>query len=1011
MQLPTQFFDAVLPVQGWRVFDFIMPGPPGNRPVAQFDFMPYGMNELGGLLDWGMRKGADVYVAISSYGSSMRTIMQGSRAGEQVVSRKADNTLYHRCLRIDVDCGAGKPYADKAAGWAAIKAFLGKVPLPMPLVVDSGYGLHVYWLFDRDLDTPTWLGMANHLAACMLREGLQVDPTTTVDAARILRVPGTINFKNGQAVPVRQLCMGAPTEPAVYMQVLGAYALPTSVTGIAGQMPASMRGSASPLSAGLHPPYTLRGVLLGCPGVAAMLQSHGAGVSEPLWHATLALIQKADEPIERRERVARALSDGHAGFDEGGFQAKWAQVVGQDYEPPTCEKFASLGMPECATCPHRAVIKSPCVLGRAQPLPPPPDPALAVPMPTAPLAMPAPPPMLGLQSAVTQGIFVITQGMATVQIVDGNLTSRLCIKDGIPCVVKTEPNPDPSKPPTRTLNRIGSYAIISAERLLDEGGTLSLTALTFNRQTDGFVRIEFSQNELSDGRSFSRLLNANGVHLNATDVKLLQDKFMPEFLAQLQRLKQANAIAGRCGWTAKFDRFVLGTRVFSANGVEHVRPANAPEEMEAYHEQGNEALWRQAFDLVLASGPSRQALVALGIAGPLLAFAGADGVLLNAWSPETGVGKSTLCDAILSIWGAPNKLRKDYRDTAAATFQLAAVSGNMPMVIDEFTNVDGKDLSNYVYTITQGRERHRLDTNSKLRSNNNRWCLPFIATSNNSVHDKLQMYRQDAVAEAARVFELRLHPLTIDPAAMGQAKLVLQHFKSHYGFLGSKIVQLYMAKPESYWRQVVGDRIAWWDAQMANDTGDRFRSITAALVDIGASIGVALGFNFDRVGITAVLREQWRIQIAELEAVRVKPEDFIHDYISDNLTKFAVFGGQNSDTLIGALANEYVGEIKGTLKHNKLSIDAVCIPAKNLREYIIKRNGTPRAVTEWINQQKVNGGCVQQVGQMTFLSGTPRAMRNSGYRFTAAVLGQTVLAVTGAPGQQTIVQPAKGGTP
>ena len=1013
MQLPTQFFDAVLPAQGWRVFDFLMPGPEGNRPVAQFDYMPGAMNDLEGLLDWAVRKNADVYVAIGAFGSLKRTITQGKRAGEQVVSRKAENSQAHRCLRVDVDCGTDangkpKPYPGKREGWAAVKSFLGKTGLPMPLVVDSGYGLHVYWLFDRDIDPATWVGMSRHLSAAMAKEGLQVDTTCTEDAARILRVPGTFNFKNGQAVPVRQLTVGTPTDPAAYMAILGGYGLPGPVTGITGQMPAAMRGGVSPLSANLHPPYTLRGVLTGCPGMIEMLGNHGANANEPLWHATLALIHRADDPADKRERVARALSDGHPGFDEGAFQAKWAQVMAQDYEPPSCEKFAQLGMPKCATCPLRLTIKAPCVLGRAAPLPPPPDPHASVPMPAQPIAL-APPPMLGLQQT-TQGIFVLTQGSPTVGIVDGSLTARLCIQGGIPCVVKIEPDPnDPSKT-VRSVSRIGSYQLVSAERLLDEIGSLSLTALTFNRQTDGFARIEFSHNELADGRAFSKTLAAHGVHLNTQDVKLLQDKFMPEFLSQLQRLRQANAIAGRCGWTNSFDRFVLGTRVFSASGVEHVRPATATEEMEAYHEAGSQAHWRQAFDLVLAGGPSRQAVVALGIAGPLLAFAGVNGVLLNAWSPESGVGKSTLCDAVLSIWGAPDKLRKDYRDTAAATFQLAAVCGNMPMVIDEFTNVDGKELSNYVYTITQGRERHRLDSSAKLRANANRWCLPFISTANNSVHDKLQTYRRDAVAEAARVFELRLHPLTISPESMASAKTTLQLMRNNYGFMGTQIVQVFMSKPDSYWRERVMDRIRHWDTLMAKDTGDRFRSVVAALVEIGASIGAGLGYNFDRAGINEVIRDQWKNQLEEFERVRTKPEDFIHDYIADHLPKFAVFGGPNGDSLLGMLANDYVGEIKGTTSAlNKLTVDAVCIPAKALREYIIAQNGNARAVTEWIAAEQLRGGIVQQVGQLTFLSGTPRAMRTSGYRFTAAVLGQPVLTVVGQPGQQTVH--AAGGTP
>jgi hypothetical protein len=998
MQLPSDFLSAVLPANGWRIFDFIMPGPDGNRPAVQYDFMPYALAEAEPLIDWAMNKGADVYVAIGGFGTSMRTVTAGRRAGEQLVSRKAENALEHRCLRIDIDVSidpAKSPYATKAEAWIAAKAFITKVGMPTPLVVDSGYGLHVYWLFDRDVPTTQWSALSRQLGAAMVAEGLAVDTTTTEDAARILRLPGTSNFKNGTAVPVRQLCMGVPTDPATYADLLKGYTPMLAMPTLQGALPAAMRGQTSPLSEGLHPPYMLRGLLTGCPGMTAQLASHGAGVVEPLWHATLAAVWKSAETDAVKERVARALSDGHASFSEGGFQQKWQQVQQQNYEPGTCERFANLGMPECQTCPLRSSVKSPVVLGRLAPQLVDNQPAVPLATPVVPMG-PAAPQLVGV---VTQGIFAITPGAASVQLVDGNLTAWLSLNQGIPCTVKIEPSPVQGQPPVRTLHRIGSYPLRSCERLLDASGRMALVAITFDRQTDGPVRIEFSHRELSDSRAFSIMLHANGVHMHANDVKAFQDKFMPEFLAQLQRIKQANAIAGRCGWSEDFQSFVLGTRLYTAAGAENIRPSGAPEEMEAYHEAGDRTLWREAFDMVLASGPDRQAVVALGIAGPLMAFAGVDGVLLNAYSPESGVGKSTLCDAILSIWGSPNRLRKDYRDTPAATFHLASVSGNMPLVIDEFTNVDGKELSNYVYTITQGRERHRLSSDSKLRANVNRWCLPVIATSNNSVHDKLQNYRVDATAEAARVFEMRFHPLRVDPAAMGQHKRVLSQLSHHYGFMGSELVQLFMSKPEAYWRQMVIARIAWWDAAMAETTGDRFRSVVAALIEIGAVIGHTLGYQFDRPAIVDVVKEQWAKQVTEFDAVRVKPEDFITDYIAANLTKLAVFGGANGDSLLGTLGHEFAGEIRGTIKnHTQLAVQSVAIPAKSLRQFIVEANGNPKAVSEWIIKESMKpNGMVERVGQMTFLAGTPRSIRLSGYKFSAGIMGITVLSVVPSP--------------
>jgi hypothetical protein len=613
------------------------------------------------------------------------------------------------------------------------------------------------------------------------------------------------------------------------------------------------------------------------------------------------------------------------------------------------------------------------------------------------------------QPSVQQGIFVITPGRSAIGIADGNLTARMVIHNGIPTQIKME-QPDPNLPPKQSMHHIGSYQIVEAERLLDTTGKIALTSITFNRNTDGMVRIEFSHRELSDSRAFAHLLQSNGVYMNAIDVKAFQDKFMPEFLVQLQRIKQANKIASRCGWTDDFQQFVLGTRIFARDGtVDHIRPAAAPAEMEAYHETGDEAAWRAAFDLVLAGGPDRQAIIALGLAGPLMAFSGVDGVLLNAYSPQSGVGKSTLCDAILSVWGSPDKLRKDFRDTAAATFHLAAVSGNLPMVIDEFTNVDGRDLSNYIYTITQGRERHRLKSDSQLRDNVNRWCLPAIATSNLSVHAKLQAYRIDAVAEAARVFEVRLHPLELDPANMGAAKRTIEALKTNYGFLGPQLVKLFMSKDKTYWQDMISKRIAWWDSLMAEDTGDRFRSVVAALCEVGAVLGSALGFNFDRPAIVIALREHWKTQVEEYEKSRMHPQDFVASYIADNLPKFVLFSGLTGDQQMGQLPHEYVGEIRGVTKNQtQIAVQAVIIPMKNLRSYVTERNGDFKAVLEWFSEQQRTGGLVQQTGQMTFMAGSPRSIRLQGVRFTSAIMGHPVVTVapTTAPLAYTAVKSA-----
>lgn len=755
----------------------------------------------------------------------------------------------------------------------------------------------------------------------------------------------------------------------------------------------------------MHPAYSMQGVLKQCPGLLAMFTNGGATAREPLWHAALATVNKSADTPDVKERVARALSKGHPGFNDAEFLMKWGQVQQQNYEPPTCAKFTALGMPECRGCPLAVTHKSPVVLGRPQPTLVPSTAAIQpafTPVQPAPASI-ASPPVLGTAVGATmavaapsvQGVFQWFANDPVTHIIDGPLTGRLAIRGNVPCTVEVVEDAAGNK--TQVAKQVGKYQFVSFERLLDTQGTQSLVALTINRHTDGYARVELSHKELHDSRAFASSLYAAGVYYTPRDMKIIVEQFMPEFLTQLQAIRQAHSIASRCGWTPDHTKFVLGTTIYSAAGSEPSRPGSATDEIEAYHQEGDYAAWRAAYDLCLASDPERQAVLALGIAAPLMAFTGVDGVLLNAWSPESGVGKSTLCDAVLSVWGSPKRLRKDFRDTPAATFHLAGVSGNMPMVVDEFTNVEGKALSDYVYTITQGRERHRMSSDAKVRANANRWCLAAIATSNSSVHGKLQAFRQDATAEAARVFELRIHPVQIDPALMGNAKETLSGLVRNYGFLGPQLVQMFMTKGAAYWRDVVTKRIAWWDAQMANDTGDRFRSVTAALVEIGAKIGNAMGFAFDPAAVVDAIQRSWAQQMAEFEATRATPENFVTDYLMDNIQNLTVIVDNmtRSDPM-----HEFVGEIHGTqVNQTTMQPKEIMIPTKLLRTYIEERNGNYRAFIEWAQRQVTAQGLVMEYGQMTFARGTIKSMRVTGFRFSAAIMGVQTINI--APPAQT----------
>ena len=114
--------------------------------------------------------------------------------------RTANNAKVMRSFFLDIDCAedGAKTYATKEDGIAALNAFLDKTGLDslgVPLVVDSGGGYHVYWPLTANVEISAWKPVAESFKRLCKQEGLKIDMTVPADAARVLRVPGTTNWK------------------------------------------------------------------------------------------------------------------------------------------------------------------------------------------------------------------------------------------------------------------------------------------------------------------------------------------------------------------------------------------------------------------------------------------------------------------------------------------------------------------------------------------------------------------------------------------------------------------------------------------------------------------------------------------------------------------------------------------------------------------------------------------------------------------------------------------------
>ena len=141
--------------------------------------------------------------------------------GKATALRNGGNVHRLKALWLDVDVKPEKGYPTTDAAIAALKKFItdAKLPPPTALVLSGSGGMHVYWISDRPLTNDEWRPYADGLEALAMHHGFKRDPGLTTDCVRILRVPGTWNYKSTPPKGVRLAAL-APSD-LNFEQVLG----------------------------------------------------------------------------------------------------------------------------------------------------------------------------------------------------------------------------------------------------------------------------------------------------------------------------------------------------------------------------------------------------------------------------------------------------------------------------------------------------------------------------------------------------------------------------------------------------------------------------------------------------------------------------------------------------------------------------------------------------------------------------------------------------------------------
>ena len=168
-------------------------------------------NDVAELLE----RGFNVYFACASFQESEK--------------RTQDNAEYMKSFWLDLDCGEGKPYPSQTDALEALLSFCKTVKLPAPTIVNSGNGIHVYWILKNAIHKDEWNPIAKNLKNLCKEKGLEADPAVTADSARILRVPDTLNYKTDPPAEVSILHESSEVDFEEVKTLIGTHAIPTPI--------------------------------------------------------------------------------------------------------------------------------------------------------------------------------------------------------------------------------------------------------------------------------------------------------------------------------------------------------------------------------------------------------------------------------------------------------------------------------------------------------------------------------------------------------------------------------------------------------------------------------------------------------------------------------------------------------------------------------------------------------------------------------------------------------------
>jgi hypothetical protein len=824
--------------------------------------------------------------------------------------REATNALELRAFFLDLDCGEAKEYPTQALALRDLQRFCKELSLPKPTLVSSGRGIHAYWMLDTPISPEKWLPVATSLKQLCVQHELKADPTVTADAARILRIPGTHNYKDDPANEV--VVLGEEIKTNTYetlLDLLGhlePLVNPKSIFDVTydpallndSTMSALMGNKESSFAKILK--LTAKG--RGCPQLG-MIVKDSATLSEPLWRAGLSIIKHCSDA----EKSAHIISKSHPDYDPIETIAKMQGAAG----PYLCETFDDLQPSTCSTCKHYKKIKSPIVLGLMVVEAAAEDNEVVAPMTSNVYSIPQyPKPYVRGKHG---GVYIRTTDD------DGFPTEELVFEDDIYVIRRVWDSVDGASVAVR------SHPSQDAAKEF----TLPISSCT-------------SREEFRKAISFQGIIPPKVERLMA---------YIHTWISKLKNETGETQSHRQFGWTDDtFSCFVVGKEELKANGVIDYNPANTATAalMPYFEPKGTLQGWKDAMKFHNRPGSElHQFIVGVGFGSILAPFTQHPNGILHLYS-KTGFGKTTALYSAASVFGFPKELVLEGKDTDASRGNRTEIYHNFSLLLDEIANTDGKSLSNFALEVTGGKQRNRMKGSvNEERARGRPWELLGVTTGNNSLIDVISSFKTDASAEAQRVMEYRVPVVEFD--SKEETDRFNEDILANYGHAGKVFVQ-YVIDHKDEVAKLIKDTQKYIDKAAGLKPQNRFMSSYGAAVMVALMIANKLGL----IAYNIKVLMEWTIALLKQAVRNVTDLDLgvgeqLADYIYSNIGNIIKLRS-TSDSRTGTIIPDKDPNFRIVARY-ETDTKKLFLLLQPLREWLVKQSIPYKSFTDELVSQ------------------------------------------------------------